>query len=248
MSMLLLSTESLRGYGLNRIFKFAKDANYEGIELALDLRRFDTQNSEYIKELSDQHKLPVRVVKTFESSTIKQSMLALEIAKVVGAKVVVVEAPKLFDFKYKEWVQKQVPVLRKKYDLGIAMKNSTSEYMWGVLPGRSMSSIPDLQNFREVCLDVSNLVEKKMDLMRAYDIMQKYLVHIQISNVYRGKDHSLPDEGILPIESLLTKLKKDNYKFDVALTVTPRAVGAGDDKLCMKNLERVKKFYDKYMG
>lgn len=246
--MLLLASDSLRGYGLNRIFTFAKEAGYDGLELALDLRQYDTQNGEYLKKLVDQHKMPIRVVRAFDNSTVKQANLALDIAKAVEAKIVVIDPPKLFDFKYKEWIQKQVPFLRKKYSLKIALKNGPSEYLWGVLPGRAMSSIPDLQNFKEVCLDVSNLYAKKMDLMKAYEMMKKYLVHIQLSNVNRGKDHVLPDEGILPIESLLTKLKKDEYKFDLSLFVTPRSVMAGNDKNMMKNLEKMKKFIEKYMG
>ena len=48
--MLLLCTDTLRGYGLNRIFKLAKEAGYEGIDLSVDFGLFDTYNKEYIKE------------------------------------------------------------------------------------------------------------------------------------------------------------------------------------------------------
>ena len=50
--MLTLSTDSLKGYGLNRIFEFAKDADFDGIDLAVDPTVLDTQNSGYIKELT----------------------------------------------------------------------------------------------------------------------------------------------------------------------------------------------------
>ena len=211
------------------------------------MRLFDSQNADYLNELQQQYKIPIRVVRTFPDSTIKQTTLALEIAKAVDAKVVVVEPPRLFDFKYKDWIRKQVPLLRKKYGLSIALKNGPSEYLWGILPGRSMNSIPDLQNFKEICLDISNLFAKKIDLMRAYDIMKPYLSHVHLSNVYRGTEHSLLDDGIMPLESFMTKVRKDGYSHDMSLLVRPKALGAGDDKLVMKNLERAKKFYDRYM-
>lgn len=246
--MFLLSTDSLRGYGLNRIFQFAKDAGFEGIELALDGRLFDTQNPDYLNELQNEFKLPIRAMRTFPNSTIRQATLALEIARAVEAKVVVLDPPRLFDFKYRDWMKKHVPLLRKKYGLKIALKNGPSEYLWGILPGRSMSNIPDLQNFKEVCIDVANLYGKRLDLMRAYEMMKSYLVHVHLSNVYRGEDHSLLDEGIMPLESLLTKLKKENYSYDITLLVRPKALSVGDDKAVLKNLEKARKFYDRYMS
>lgn len=246
--MFLLSTDSLRGYGLNRIFEFAKETGFEGLEVALDVRQFDTQDAEYLNELQKQYGLPIRVVRAFPNSTIKQTMLALEIAHAVDAKVLVIEPPRLFDFKYKDWIKKQVPAFRKKYQISIALKNGPSEYLWGILPGRAMSSIPDLQSFKEVCLDVSNLYGKKIDLMRAYDIMKPYLTHVHLSNVNKGLDHSLLEEGIMPLESFLTKLKKDGYDKDISLVVRPKSLSAGDDKVMMKNLEKTRKFYDKYMA
>ena len=244
--MFLLSTDSLRGYGLNRIFKFAKEIGFDGLEIALDLRQFDTQNAEYLNELKEEHGLPIRVVRTFPDSTIKQSSLAFDIARDVGAKTVVLEPPRLFDFKYKSWLKKQVPLLRKKYGFHVALKNGPSEYLWGVLPGRSMSSIPEMQNFKEVCLDVSNLYEKKLDLIRAYEILKPYLVHVHLSNVLRGKDHSLPEDGTMPVESFLTKLCKDKYEYDISLLVRPRLLDAGDDKLMVKNLEKTLKYMNRY--
>lgn len=244
--MLLLSTDSLKGYGLNRIFRFAKETGFDGIELALNLRDFDTQNAEYISELQKTEDMNVKVVRTFPNSTIKQSSLALEIAQDVGAKVVVLEPPRIFDFKYKSWLKDDVPKLRKKYELNIALKNSPSEYTWGFLPGRSMSSVADLQNFQQVCLDVSNLYGKNQDLMRVYDVLKPHMKHVHLSNVNKGKEGSLLHEGIMPLESFLTKLKKDEYKGHLSLVVRPRALGVGDDRILVRSLEKSVEFVRKY--
>ncbi len=244
--MLLLSTDTLHGYGMNRIFGFAKDAGFDGIELALEAKNYDSQNAEYLNELSKEYDLPIRAVRTFTNSSIKQTSLALELARDVKAKVLIVEPPRLFDFKYKEWMRKEVPALRKRYDLRIALKNGPTEYTWGILPGRSLNSVPDLQNFKEVCLDISNLAAKKMDLMRTYEMMNKYLVHVHLSNVKRDKDHQLMSEGIMPLESFLTKLSKDKYEFDLSLSVKPAYVAVGNDEKMMKILQSQRKYFDKY--
>lgn len=245
--MFLLSTDSLRGYGLNRIFIFAKEAGFEGIEIAMNMREYDTQNAEYLDTLQKETGLPIRAVKIFSGSTVKQTEMALELAHKVQAKVVVIEPPRFFDFKYKEWMRKQVPMLRKKYGLKIALMNGPSEYMWGVIPGRAMTSIPDLQSFKEVCLDVSNLYGKKLDLIRAYEMMKSSMVHVHLSNVFKGKEHSLLHEGIMPLESFLTKLKRDQYEHDLSLVVRPKALAAGDDKILQRSLKQSVDFYQKYM-
>ena len=245
--MFLLSTDCLKGYGLNRIFRFAKEAGIDGIELGMDVRRFDTQNADYLNELQKEYDLPIRVVKTFPNSTIRQSEMVLEIAKDVGAEVVVLDPPRFFDFKYKEWMKKQVPLLRKKYGFKIALMNGSSEYVWGIIPGRAMTSMVDLQNFKEVCLNISHLYEKKMDLMRAYELIKSHLVHVHLSNVFRGKEKSLLNDGIMPLESFLTKLKKDTYAFDISLLVSPTALAAGDDKIVTRSLKQSKAFVDRYL-
>lgn len=246
--MFLLSTDSLRGYGLNRIFRFAKEGGFEGLELALDARQYDTLNAPYLNELQEQQDLPIRVVRVFAYGTIAQSTQALELAHAIRAKVVVIEPPRLFDFKFKDWMKNQVPKLRRQYDLNIALKNGPSEYLFGVLPGRSMNSLPDLQNFKEICLDVSNLFSKKIDLMRAYEMTKKYLVHVELSNVDRGVPHSLLTHGIMPLESFLTRLKQDRFPHDISLMVRPSVIGAGDDTQVLNNLKASRKFFEQYMA
>ncbi len=245
--MFLLSSDSLRGYGMNRIFRFAKEAGFEGMEIAMSMRQYDSQNAEYLNELRKEYDMPIRAVKVFPNSTVKQTEIALELAQKVEARVVIIEAPRFFDFKYKEWMRKQVPALRKKYGVKIALMNGPSEYTWGVIPGRAMTSIPDLQSFKEVCLDVSNLYGKKLDLMRAYQMMKSNMVHVHLSNVFRGKEHSLLHEGIMPLESFLTKLKRDNYEHDISMVVRPKALAAGDDKILQRSLKQSMDFLRKYM-
>jgi sugar phosphate isomerase/epimerase len=244
--MFLLSTDSLKGYGLNRVFDFAKGAGFGGIELALDARDFDTQNVDYVKQLQEKSGVSVSVVRTFPNSNPKKALLALNVAKGVGANTVVLEPPKFFDFSYKKWMRDEAPGLRKKYGIQLALKNGPAEYMWGIVPGRSMNSIPDLQKFQQVCLDTSYLYGKKLDLMRAYELIKKYLVHVHLSQVLRGKEHSFPTTGIMPLESFLTRLGKDSYSGSISLLVKPKELMVGNDEKCLALLTKARKFCEKY--
>lgn len=50
-NMLLLSTSSLAGYGLHKIFMLASAAKYDGIDLSLNFSEYDTVNAGYLQEL-----------------------------------------------------------------------------------------------------------------------------------------------------------------------------------------------------
>jgi hypothetical protein len=82
--------------------------------------------------------------------------------------------------------------------------------------------------------------------MRAYASLKGTLVMIHFSNVHKGKPHSLPQEGVLPLESLLTKLKKDNYKNAISLIVDPRVLNVGNDEKLLATLKEIKDFYQKF--
>lgn len=57
--MLLLSTSSLSGYGLHKIFLLAKQAGYDGIDLSVDFNIFDTCDATYIDSLITLVNIPV---------------------------------------------------------------------------------------------------------------------------------------------------------------------------------------------
>ena len=80
----------------------------------------------------------------------------------LAAGLILLAIASMFDFRI---FRAQSGAVLFVYGISIALKNNPSEYVWGILPGRAMNSISDLQNFKEICLDVSNLYEKKIDLM-----------------------------------------------------------------------------------
>ena len=120
--MLLLCTESLRGYGLNRIFELAKQANYDGLDLSVDFGEFDTYNTEYLKKLIKESGMPVHAVSAPQQIATKRIQDIVVMAKEIGAKVVVLQPPKILDFKMTGWMKKEIPKLREKYFISIKSK------------------------------------------------------------------------------------------------------------------------------
>lgn len=243
--MLALSTDSLTGYGLNRIFAFAKEAGYDGIDLYISGKNYDTQNTEYVKGLSQEYGMPIAAIQ-LPDPTPKRLQKALEIAKAVGCKVIVIQPPKIFSVRQTSWLKSEVPKIRAKENISIALENAPADMILGFIPRHAMNNINEMKKFKHACIDTTRVAEKKEDLIRIYKNLSKYLVHVHLSNVKGSKKYYLPDDGILPIESFLTKLKQDSFPGSISVKVNPKYIEAGDDAKMMKHLKDVKEYYDKY--
>ena len=244
--MIALSTDSLRGYGLNRIFAFIKEAGYDGADLYIDPRDFDTQDGEYVKELITQYNLPVLSIQTSQNATANDVVAALDMAKKIGTKVVIVQPPKMFNFKYIKWLTNEVPKIRQREEISIALENASAETFLGIIPEHALNNLNELKKFKHAAIDTTRVAQKKDDLIRVFNILRKYLVHVHVSNVKKGKGYALPDEGILPLESFLSKLKQDGYRGTISFKINPKSMHAGEDEKVKKSLEDCKKFYEKY--
>lgn len=244
--MIILSTDSLRGYGLNRIFEFAKKAGYDGIDLSIDFGQFDTLNADYLNSLIKQYDMPVHALSAPKNIKAKKIQELVDIAKKIKAKVLILQPPKILDFKLSSWLRQEIPRIREKEAISIAMENSPAGTFLGFIPEHAMSNIQELKKFKHVSLDTARIGEKRQDLIRAYSSFKKYLVHIHLSNLHHGKKYYRLDEGILPLESFLTKLKQENYPGAISIKIMPKMLHAGEDDKLVQELENTKKFYDKY--
>ena len=244
--MLALSTDSLKGYGLNRIFGIVKAAGYDSIDLAMDSKNYDTQNAEYIKSLIDQTGVPVSAIQATMVSSPKKIIATINMAKIIGTRIVIIQSPKIFDFKFIQWLKNEIPKIRQKENISIALENAPNQMFLGIIPEHAMGNILDLKKFKHACIDTSRIAQKREDLIRVYKALQKYLVHVHLSNVKAGKPYYPPEKGILPIESLLTKLKQDGFPGTISIKVNGKFIDTGDDEKVMKNLAEMKLFYDTY--
>ncbi len=244
--MLSISTESFKGYGLNRIFALVKEAGFDALDLALDPHAFDTIDTDYVKSLVDEYKLPVQALLTHETATEDDIIHAVEMAKEIGTRIIVVQPPKMFNFKYTKWLENEVPKIRQREDISIALQNATDATFLGVIPEHSMNNINDLRKFKHAALDTTRVALKHDDLIRTFQLVKKFLVHVHVSNVKKGVGYALPDEGILPLESFLTKLKQEGYRGAVSFKINPKFMQVGNHAKMIKHLAACKKFYEDF--
>ncbi|MFH1218337.1 MAG: sugar phosphate isomerase/epimerase [Candidatus Peregrinibacteria bacterium] len=244
--MIICSTDSLRGYGLNRIFELIKEAGYDGVDLKVNYGEFDTFNADYIKKLSEEYNLPVHAISAPDQIATKNIKDLVKLAKTVNAKVLIIQPPKILDFKMAAWLKTEIPKLREKEFLSIALENAAAGTFLGFIPERAMSNAEELKKFKHISLDTARIGEKRQDLIRAYTSFKKFLVHIHLSNYYKGKKYAPPQEGIMPLESFLSKLKQDKYPGAISIKILPKYLHAGEDDRLIEELKRTKKYYEKY--
>ena len=60
---IILSTDTMIGYGLDMIFDMAKRCGYDGIDLAIS-KGFDARNENYVKNLVKKYELPIYAIQT----------------------------------------------------------------------------------------------------------------------------------------------------------------------------------------
>lgn len=244
---LAISTDSLKGYGLNRIFQIAKEAGFDGIDLHQNKKNYDTLNAEYIEELSKQYDIPVLSVQAVEEGGKQNVIDAIKLAKTVGARIVVVQPPKILDRAYTNWLRKEVPKMRKAENISIALENAPSAGFLGIFPDRALSNITELKRFKHACLDTSRAANKKQDIIKIFTTLQKFLVHIHLSNFKNGRSYLPLDKGDLPLESFLAKVGAAEFVGAISLKLSPKKLEVGNDAALIANLKRNIDFCNKFL-
>lgn len=251
--MLLLSTSSLQWYGLYRIFKFAKQAGYAWIDLALNKNNHDLWDENYVKEMSDEFGLPVLSV-TAPSKWMDQKQVdkVIKIAQVLKAQLVTFTPPHYKD-KKPTWFLNYLQRIKKNITISIAIQNVDSKFVFFIFPEYKNSTLSEIKKITwNTVLDLSNIdLSSGMDIMKAQKILGWTIKNIFLSDKRASKKLLLPGQAwwwtsFLPLESLLMTLKTTSYAWFITLKVKPTELGVWNEQKVIQNLEYIKEYYNKH--
>ncbi|PID70178.1 hypothetical protein CSB37_03300 [bacterium DOLZORAL124_38_8] len=243
--MLLLGSHSFPHYGLERFFSFAKELGFEGVEITLS-SNFDTRNPEYLKQLEHRFNMPIKAISL--PNTGAEALIA-DFEKVVAefpGMVINIAAPEMFANKYRKWVEVSLPRLVKRHRLIFNWRNAPVKTLFGVVPSRTKSTLLDLRQAGDVCLDLAAVWKNQQDIMRAASFLAEKMQHVYLSNVNHGVMYTSLTVGLLPVESFLTKLARENYRGLFTLQIAPKNMHEGDDEAMLKTLRESKDLFEKY--
>ncbi len=216
-SACLFSTDSLSGYGLDLVFELVKEAWFDGIDLAI-WKNFDSWKIDYVKKLSENYQLPVKVIQTSDNLNDKEINRAIDLCYELGVDTIAINAPKFFNFKAFSFISDNILRRRKENkSIHFSIINPEDSSLFALpIPKYRFSNMVEIVK-RYLCyiwLDISNLDSDSFesDFLRKMKDFLPYLSVIYCSDKSRvWEGHILPGDWVLKLPTFFKKLKEYWY-------------------------------------
>ncbi|MDD2537662.1 MAG: sugar phosphate isomerase/epimerase [Candidatus Absconditabacteria bacterium] len=249
---LLLSTDTLPNYGLDMIFSIAKDAGYDGLDLAI-WKGFDAWNEDYVQELSFKHNLPVYVIQTSNKLNQKEMDKALDLCAATGADTICINAPKITEFKVYDFISDNLAAYQKDNpDICFTILNPQDSKLLALpIPEYRFSNITDIvkKYSAYVGLDITNMDMDSFEeeFVRKLEDYAPYVSVLYFSDKSKkGVQHLVPGDGDLNLVNFLKKLKKSGYARPVSIKLDFKPQELANREKLVTQLKKAREFYEKY--
>lgn len=244
----LLSSDTLSGYGLDLIFQLANKLHFDGIDLAMR-KNFDAWHIAYVKDLVDKYHLPVRVVQISRKVNINEMNQAVELARALGADVITINSPGIFNISSFRFLKRQLPAYKAhNKNIKFSIINPTQENFIGVIPKYYFSNIVEIikKHRMYLGLDIANIEEYVLEnqFIKRIANFIPYLSVVYLSDVGKtGNDHLPLGDGILKVPSLLKKFKQNEYESYFSLKLNLESKVLSDIEKVEMILKKCRLFY-----
>ncbi len=250
--MFLLSTSSLNGYGLHRIFLLAKQGGFEGIDLSVDFNQFDTFDANYIDSLIQSTEISIQSITAPERKlNKKQCDQLLTLADDLGIKIVNLHPPHRLD-RERDWFGEYLQIVALKYPkITINIINAPPKTWLFVISEYGDARPETIKKITEhTALSIENVDPSSwVDLMKTSVLLGSTMWFIYLSDKNEEDVWLFPGEGNMPLESLLIKLQDVWYTGHFSITVDPTALLAGSpDAAIIARMEKARWFIKKYFS
>jgi len=246
----IFSTGSLYPFGLERIYTWAAETGYDGIEIMMD-DRWDTHQPRYLNHLAEKHGIPIFAFHlplrrgAWDLGPEETLVRVAKLARSMEVPVVVAHPPPP-GRRLERW---STGPLREARDQGVSvavenMPRVRGGGIFGLGKPRSCYLPEHLADLGDVTLDTSHIGASKVDLMRAYSALAGQIrhVHLSDSDLTGGDQHRLPGRGRLPLRPFLAALAKSDYPGVVCLELKPWLLGAPDLQTIMERMREALEF------
>ncbi len=249
---LTLSSDTLNGYGLDYIFSLAKKCWFDGIELAI-WKNFDSQNPEYVKELSEKHKIKVYGIQTSASLNKKEMNKALDLCEALNCTNININAPKFFNYRAFDFIKSNLKnYITSNKDINFSIINpEDSSFFVLPLPKYRFNNIVEIikKYGSYVSLDITNIDEESFEdeFYRKLEDFLPYISTIYLSDKDKnGTSHLIPGEWVLKIPSFLKKLKEKKYNNNICVKIDINKADLADNEKTELILKKAVNYYKEY--
>jgi sugar phosphate isomerase/epimerase len=249
---ILLSTDTLSGYGLDLIFQIAKDTGYDGIDLAL-WKNFDSRNVDYVYKLQTKYELPVRCIQLSDKTNPREMNIALEMARKCECDVISINSPSIFNIKSFSFLSNNLPGYRSQNPkIKFSIINPQKENLFILpIPKFRFSNVVDIikKYHCYLAFDLVNIDDQMLEteFMRKIPNFIPYLSVVYLSDKSKtGQLHLPMGDGELKLPSILKKLKQFEYQsnFSIKLELDKRELS--DQSKIELILKKCKAYYNEY--
>lgn len=251
----IFSTGSLYTFGLDRVYGWAAEAGYDGVEIMMD-DRWDTHQAHYLDHLSQKHAIPILALHppiiqgAWRLGAEETLVRSAKLARRIGAPTVIAHPPP----PGRPLVRWAKGALAEAREQGVAVAIENMPRSTGSVFGirRRSCHLPEhLLGLGDATLDTSHLGASGVDPMHALSVLGEQLRHVHLSDSNRipGRDeHKLPGKGQLPLKEFLSALGASDYPAAVSLELKPWPLGVPDPETVQKNMHRVLEFVREGLG
>lgn len=240
---LLCSTVSLFPTTIHESFRLLALAGFDGVEVMVT-KDPDTQDAGRLRELAEDHGLPIVAIhapfllmsrRVWGTDPLAKIGRSIELARAVGAEIVVVHPPYRWQTPYRRWLADHQPRMGTGPEIRVAVENMFPLRVRGRKVARfhQEHALDDLGQVPHVVLDTSHAAVTGLDPLEAATRIGERLVHVHLSNnAGRGWDsHSPLDEGVLDLDTFLRGLRDRGWAGSVSLEVDLRRYQADEESL-----------------
>lgn len=225
----LLSSDTLSGYGLDLVFQTAKEIGFDGIDLAM-WKNFDAWHIEYVQTLIKKYDMPIKVIQISRNVNIKEMNQAVEIARAVGAEVITINAPEVFNISSGRFLRAHLPAYKQhnKWVKFSIINPEQSNYL-GIIPKYYFQDMVQIIKKHKMYLglDIANMEEQILEeqFMKKMANFIPYLSVVYVSDVDKHGNTHLPlGDGMLKLPALFKKFKQHEFDgfFSLKLEIDKR--------------------------
>ena len=216
-SRILLSTDTLSGYGLDHIFEVAEDVGFGGIDLAM-WKNFDTRNSGYVKKLKAKHNICVPIIQVSSEINSKEMTQALELATILETKIIIINPPSTFNISSYHFITSKLPQIQADNPtIQFAIINPPEDMVFILpIPRFKFSNIEQITSKYncQIWLDITHVDGDFVDseLMKKLPVHLKNTATIYVSDKTKKWVRHLPLwEWDMKIDVLFKKIAKLEY-------------------------------------
>jgi len=260
-----LSTGSLYTYGPDRVFALAAEAGFDGVEVFVD-PRFDTRQPVYLRRLMERYGLPILSVHApfrpqrlaaWPQTQPKSIAATAELARAVGAEVIIVHLPRLRERAYVRWLRNDLRAWQRAHpNPVVAVENMPLKWIrwWPIAPLDlwRMNRLEEWGAFPHLNLDTTHLATKGLDPLMVYERLRQRVVHVHLSNARREgrriREHRCLEDGFLPLGAFLDRLAQDGYDGIVTVELEPKFLEAEDEEKVRSHLRQQIVFCQQHGG